>query len=73
MEPEKVSLDCLASALHKEMETLEPGPDPEFPSWESLSEPDKDFYRNCIRALVRAAPGLEAVIANPWGRPTTTW
>jgi hypothetical protein len=42
------ALECLSERLHLAMERLDPTPKPD---WKTLTEEDKEFYRQCIKTL----------------------
>jgi hypothetical protein len=55
--PNPVLVEKLAERLHWKMEYLDPGSDEE--TWSSLSEHAREFYRICVRDLLREPASVD--------------
>lgn len=54
------ALDYLAAELLWKMEHLDPTY--ESPTWESLNDQEKEFYRQCVKAITRHKRLVELII-----------
>ena len=63
------AIERLAERLHATMEHLEPTTDPE---WGLLTERQKDFYRLCVRDILKTAKLLRVDLNSRSVGPTTT-
>lgn len=65
----EASIDALAACLYSKMERLDPSG---RGLWEELTEPERDFYRESVRELLREKNLLNLAMDVSSDSPTTT-